>query len=68
LPDRISLSPSTASSISCSIAHPILDCSRLMDKVRIWLILSQDFFGREGQLSSSVSGNPGEHWVGPNAP
>ncbi len=54
----ISFSPVMASSTSAGLARPIFRLNRSTDSVRIWLIFTQDFFGRFAASSSSVRGNP----------
>ena len=51
-------SPVMASSTSSGLARPIFRLNRSTDRVRIWLIFTQDFFGRFAASSSSVRGNP----------
>jgi hypothetical protein len=44
-PAMISFNPSIICSISSGVALPIFAPSRLMDKVRIWPILTHDLLG-----------------------
>jgi hypothetical protein len=47
---------------TCSdLARPIFRLDRWTESVRIWLIFSQDCFGKFASVDSKVSGNPA-HW------
>lgn len=52
------LSPATACTISSGAALAMRLPFRSTDSVRTWLILSQGFFGKPFDSSSSVSGKP----------
>src|SRR5712692_8502599 len=54
----ISLRPSTTRSTSSSEARARRRPIRSTERVRIWLILTHDRFGRPGALLSDVSGKP----------
>jgi hypothetical protein len=55
-PAIISFNPSIICSISSGVALLIFAPSRLMDKVRIWLILTHDLLGNFFEDNSIVSG------------
>ena len=63
----ISLSPSMTCSNSADATFPIFFPSRSTDKVQIWLILTQDFFGRPLVMSSNVRGKSARSgWSAPS--
>jgi len=59
----ISPNPSTTRASSSGLASASFLPMRSTAGVRIWLILTQDFFGRAEELSSKVRGKP-SFWVG----
>jgi hypothetical protein len=57
-PPIISFKPSITEASSSGAILPSFDDTRSTERVRIWLIFTQDFFRRVVSKSSNVSGNP----------